>query len=138
MLDATKYSVPFRYCQGLGARKSEIRNPNSEISARVGGSRIEYPVSSIQYPVSSIQYPVSSIEYRVSSIGWAEGRYLIQRAGTQTTLLCHGPSRIRILASLPLLAYSRIRMLMPDGSSMYRLWSINEPTLIWTLPWPRV
>ena len=42
----------------------------------------------------------------------------IQREGTQTTLLCQGPSRIRILASLPLLAYSRIRMLVPDGSSM--------------------
>ena len=56
---------------------------------------------------------------RISNLGgWAGGRYRIQRVGIQTTRLCHGPSRIRIRASRPLLAYSRIRTLVPDGNSM--------------------
>jgi hypothetical protein len=44
MLDATKWSIRSVNCQGLGGRKSEIRNPKS----RPGG-RIEYPVSRIEY-----------------------------------------------------------------------------------------
>jgi hypothetical protein len=47
MLDATNWSIIAVVCQGVGGWKSEIRNPNSEISVRMGG-RIENRVSNIE------------------------------------------------------------------------------------------
>jgi hypothetical protein len=47
MLDATKTSIHSVKCQGLGGRKSEIRNPKSEISAQVGVSSIQYRESGV-------------------------------------------------------------------------------------------